>query len=281
MEVLGANTGTSTGYATFVYEPVYVPPPVADNTWQSWDAYRSGNAIWWSTRTISVGRRAGRLQPERHLAALREQVYVPWSVLVAANPGATVLSYGVNQGTGSPGLIDNTDALSIGVNGTVGSTTSSAARPRATARRTARPARSPSTTAPFRRRAGASRPYGGATGGSSGCAERLDHDRGQDDPAADQRGRARLFAQGDPDPQRAEHDLEQGDQRHLGGRDQARADRQEDQAEADLGHAEAGEQRQVFRADLRGRRERRRAHEDRAPARARSPAPSRPGAGGG
>lgn len=118
MEVLGANAGTPTGYATFVYEPVYnVPPPVADNTWQSWDAYRGGNAIWWSTRTISVAGVPVVCSPSDSSPLCVNKVYVPWSVLVAANPGATVLSYGVNQGSGSPGLIDNTDALSIGANG--------------------------------------------------------------------------------------------------------------------------------------------------------------------
>jgi hypothetical protein len=119
MEVLGANTGTSTGYATFVYEPVYnAPPPVVDNTWQSWDAYRGGSAIWWSTRTIAgVGGVPVVCSPSDPNPLCVNKVYVPWSVLVAANPDATILSYGVNQGSGSPGLIDNTDALSIGVNG--------------------------------------------------------------------------------------------------------------------------------------------------------------------
>ena len=46
-----------------------------------------------------------------------------------------------------------------------------------------------------------------------------------------------------PHPERPEHDLEERDQRDLAGRDQARADRQEDEAEADLRDAERGEQR--------------------------------------
>ena len=54
----------------------------------------------------------------------------------------------------------------------------------------------------------------------------------------------------DPHPERAEHDLEQRDQRDLGGRNQARAQREEDQAEADLGDSEPGQEREVTAADL-------------------------------
>ena len=90
------------------------PPPVADNVWQSWDAYRSGTAIWWSTRTITVGGVPVICSPSDASPLCVNKVYMPWSAIVAANPGATILSYGVNQGTGSPGLIDNTDALTIG-----------------------------------------------------------------------------------------------------------------------------------------------------------------------
>jgi hypothetical protein len=114
MEVLGANTGTTSGYATFVYEPVYNGGVIAPDTWQSWDAYRGGNAIWWSTRTISVGGVPVICSPSDANPLCVNKVYLPWNVIVAANPGATILSYGVNQGSGSPGLIDNTDALSIG-----------------------------------------------------------------------------------------------------------------------------------------------------------------------
>jgi hypothetical protein len=121
MEVLGANTGVSGGYATFVYEPVYnAPPPVADNVWQRWDAYRSGTAIWWSTKDIP-GPVPGTFLvcnpngPNAGSPACANKLFVPWAVLVAANPGATILSYGVNQGSGNPGLISNVDALSIGV----------------------------------------------------------------------------------------------------------------------------------------------------------------------
>lgn len=114
MEVLGANTGVSGGYATFVYEPVYNGGVIVDNTWQNWDAYRGGNAIWWSTRTISVGDVPVICSPSDPNPLCVNKVYMPWSAIVAANPGATILSYGVNQGSGSPDLIDNTDALTIG-----------------------------------------------------------------------------------------------------------------------------------------------------------------------
>jgi hypothetical protein len=89
-------------YATLVFEPVYNPSQgsVQSGLWQSWNAI---DGIWWSTRDING------------IAAI---TYVPWSVIVAANPNATILGgFGVNQGSGSTGLIAATDALSISANG--------------------------------------------------------------------------------------------------------------------------------------------------------------------
>jgi hypothetical protein len=117
LEVVGANTGTATGYATFVYEPVY-NGTVVPGRWQLWDAYRGGSAVWWSTRDILDATGAPVVcNPNGALATTSlcvGRVYVPWSVLVAANPNAVVLSYGVNQGTGAPGIISNVDGLLIG-----------------------------------------------------------------------------------------------------------------------------------------------------------------------
>lgn len=91
------------GFTTLVFEPVYNPAqgPVVSNTWQTWDAYNGGNAIWWSTRAIP--------------GVCATSCYVTWSQIVAANPDATILGgFGVNQGSGNPGLTDYVDALSIG-----------------------------------------------------------------------------------------------------------------------------------------------------------------------
>lgn len=94
------------GFTTLVFEPVYNPTqgPIVSNTWQTWDAFNGGNAIWWSTRDIP--------------GVCATVCYVTWNQIVAANPDATILGgYGINQGSGSPALTASTDILSIGSNG--------------------------------------------------------------------------------------------------------------------------------------------------------------------
>ena len=66
----------------------------------------------------------------------------------------------------------------------------------------------------------------------------LDRDRDDDHRATGQGRPGGPLAVREPDPQRAEHDLEQRDERHLGGRDQARAECEEDESEPDLPDAE-------------------------------------------
>ena len=90
-------------YATLVFEPVYNPTKgaVEPGRWQPWNAI---DGIWWSTKDIG---------------GISARTYVPWSVIVAANPDATILAgFGVNQGSGSTGLTASTDALTIGYGGT-------------------------------------------------------------------------------------------------------------------------------------------------------------------
>ena len=98
------------GFTTLVFEPVYntAQGAVVDNTWQTWDAYNGGNAVWWSTRNIP--------------GVCAFTCYVTWEQIVAANPNATILGgYGFNQGSGNPNLTVNVDALSIGTRGDEGS----------------------------------------------------------------------------------------------------------------------------------------------------------------
>jgi hypothetical protein len=98
------------GFTTLVFEPVYNTDqgPVQDNTWQTWDAYNGGNAIWWSTRAIP--------------GVCATSCYVTWNQILAANQDATILGgIGFNQGSGNPNLTVNVDALSIGTSGTDGS----------------------------------------------------------------------------------------------------------------------------------------------------------------
>jgi hypothetical protein len=92
------------GFSTLVFEPVYNldQQAVANNTWQSWDAF--GNGIWWSTRPIN-GQCAGATSA----------CDKTWAEIVQNNPDATILGgYGINQGSGNGGLNANTDALAIG-----------------------------------------------------------------------------------------------------------------------------------------------------------------------
>ncbi len=69
--------------------------------WQTWDAYKGGQAIWWSSKDIP--------------GVCAFNCFVPWSAIVAANPDATILGgYGINQGSGNPGLVTSVDALAFG-----------------------------------------------------------------------------------------------------------------------------------------------------------------------
>lgn len=104
MEV-DSNGSAPGGFTTLVFEPVYNTSQgtVQEDVWQDWDAYSGGEAIWWSSQPIS--------------GVCAFTCYVTWDQIVAANPDATVISYGVNQGGGNPGLHANVDALSISVRG--------------------------------------------------------------------------------------------------------------------------------------------------------------------
>jgi hypothetical protein len=95
------------GFATLVFEPVYNlgQHPVVNGTWQEWNALGSG--IWWSTRAIN-GQCAGA-------TATCDKT---WSEIIANNPDAIILGgFGINQGSGNPGLDANVDALTIAHNG--------------------------------------------------------------------------------------------------------------------------------------------------------------------
>jgi hypothetical protein len=100
MEIDYNGPGTPGGFSTLVFEPVYNPAqgPVVSGQWQTWDAYNGGQAIWWSTRPIP--------------GVCAFTCYVTWNQIVAANPNATILGgFGINQGSGNPGLVTAVDAL--------------------------------------------------------------------------------------------------------------------------------------------------------------------------
>ncbi|MDQ6689056.1 MAG: hypothetical protein M3Z18_00910, partial [Gemmatimonadota bacterium] len=87
-------------FATLVFEPIYNPDQgvIVPATWQEWRGI-PGN--WWSTREMN--------------GVVRHVPYT-WDYIVTHNPDATILGgFGVNQGSGSTGLIAATDALKLGV----------------------------------------------------------------------------------------------------------------------------------------------------------------------
>jgi hypothetical protein len=106
-QVAGLNVGVDIngndegGFTTLVFEPVYQSGGAAgiiDGQWQRWDA--GNDAMWWSTRTIP--------------GATAFTSYVTLASLKAANTDAIVLYYGLNQGTGNPGIVSGVDAVSFG-----------------------------------------------------------------------------------------------------------------------------------------------------------------------
>ena len=95
------------GFSTLVFEPVYntAQGSVVSGQWQTWDAYTNG--VWWSTQPIN-GQCAGAT----------DACDKTWAEIVANNPDATILGgFGINQGSGNPGLTTAVDALTIGVSG--------------------------------------------------------------------------------------------------------------------------------------------------------------------
>ena len=91
------------GFTTLVFEPVYNTGQgaVVSGTWQTWDAYMGGAAIWWSSNPINVA-------PNR-------DTFVTWQSIVDNNPDAVIVGgFGINQGSGNPALTTASDNLSLG-----------------------------------------------------------------------------------------------------------------------------------------------------------------------
>lgn len=100
------NGAAAGGYTTLVFEPVYNTSQgaILDDTWQTWDAYKGGQAIWWSSRPIP--------------GVCAFSCYVTWNTILANNPEATILGgFGINQGSGNPALTGAVDALTLGYAG--------------------------------------------------------------------------------------------------------------------------------------------------------------------
>jgi hypothetical protein len=103
VDVNGSAPG---GFTTLVFEPVYNTDQgaVVSGQWQTWDAYNGGNAIWWSSNPIP--------------GAPNRDTFVTWNTILANNPNAIILGgFGVNQGSGNPGLVTAVDKLTFGAAG--------------------------------------------------------------------------------------------------------------------------------------------------------------------
>ena len=100
------NGAAPGGFTTLVFEPYFNTdqPAVQNDVWQTWDAYNGGQAMWWSTAVIP--------------GTLCSHCPVTWDTIVSANPDATILGgYGINQGSGNPGIVASSDVLTLGSNG--------------------------------------------------------------------------------------------------------------------------------------------------------------------
>jgi hypothetical protein len=105
VDVNGPNTAG--GFATLVFEPDYQAggnAAMKTDTWQTWDAYQGGNAIWWATKDIPG-------------APVAFNTFVSWNTILAANPQATIAGgVGLFVGSGWDGQFTGyADALKIGV----------------------------------------------------------------------------------------------------------------------------------------------------------------------
>jgi hypothetical protein len=109
LEVDVNGPGTPGGFATLVFEPDYQSggnAAMKTDTWQTWDAFQGGNAIWWATKDIPG-------------APVAFNTFVPWSTILAANPQATIVGgVGLFVGSGWDGQFTGYgDALAIEVSG--------------------------------------------------------------------------------------------------------------------------------------------------------------------
>jgi hypothetical protein len=101
------NGAADGGFTTLVYEPVYNTDQgaVESGRWQAWDAYRGGQATWWSSRAIP--------------GVCAFSCFVTWNEIIAVNPAAVITGgIGVNQGSGNAALTTAVDAFAIGFGST-------------------------------------------------------------------------------------------------------------------------------------------------------------------
>jgi len=93
------------GFSTLVWEPTYTGAGVVKpGQWQTWRPSTSKGG-WWATRTTLDGTKANEFGFVSYAATFDE--------IKALLPDAVVLGVGINQGTGSTGLIAGVDQLKV------------------------------------------------------------------------------------------------------------------------------------------------------------------------
>lgn len=95
------------GFSTLVWEPVYTGRPVVAGRWQTWSPSTAGGG-WWATRTVTATGTPNAFGFPTYTATFTQ--------VKNALPDAVVGLVGVNQGSGSPGLVAGADGLRV--NGT-------------------------------------------------------------------------------------------------------------------------------------------------------------------
>lgn len=91
-------------FTSLVWEPIYAGTPVVTGTWQTWTPSTSPGG-WWATGAPSAGGTPNKYGFNSYTAKFAQ--------VKAALPDATIYQIGVNQGTGSPGLIAGVDQLRL------------------------------------------------------------------------------------------------------------------------------------------------------------------------
>ncbi len=91
-------------FSTLVWEPTYTGAKVIPGRWQPWSPSTSKGG-WWATRTTLDGTKPNEFGFTSYSATFDQ--------VKAVLPDAVVLGVGVNQGTGSPGLIAGADQLKV------------------------------------------------------------------------------------------------------------------------------------------------------------------------
>jgi hypothetical protein len=91
-------------FTTLVWEPIYGGSPVVAGSWQTWTPSASPSG-WWATGAVTTTGTANKYGFNTYTATFAE--------VKAALPDATIYQIGVNQGTGSTGLVAGVDRLRL------------------------------------------------------------------------------------------------------------------------------------------------------------------------